>query len=766
MEALRFGVESNAPGQNIYVRGTSGTGRTSLVRSLLAELDPQARRRLDRCYVHNFLQPDQPRLITLPSGQGPLLRRRVKELAEFIENRLLEALDSEPLNASRDAISKSMQEAIGSVTKPLEKELKTNGLALVRLQSGQLTKTAMFPVVNDQPVPPEELAQLLKAGKVTEKDLEEIEKKIQQFAPRLQEVSREANKVWQQGMKNIRIFVENEARAILENLTSDLLAEMPQAEVKEFITEVIDDVIEYRIDPKSLQGQPSPQVLYGVNVICSYDPDSNPVVHENTPTVSNLLGSVEPEFIGNGQMVTNYRGIRAGALVHADGGYLILDAYDVLSEPGSWRLLMWALRTGSVEIVPSDLGWPLIKQSLKPQAIDISVRIILIGSSRLYYQLDQVDQDFTNLFKALADFNSEIERSALGINQYAAVVARICRDEDLVHFNASGVAALAEHGGRIASRKGKITARFGRIADIVREASFLATKAGAALVGRKHVEETIIRNKYRASLPSTRFQELIHDGTIMVQTRGSVVGQINGLAVINAGQLSYGFPARITATIGAGRAGVIDIEGAAALSGAIHTKGFHILGGLLRHLLHSDHPLAFSASIAFEQSYGGIDGDSASGAEICCLISALTGVPIRQGLAMTGSIDQHGHIQAIGAVNEKIERFFDACKSMGLNDEQGIIIPWSNAGDLMLRPDVVEACAAGHFQIHAVKNVNEALEVLTGKEAGKPGSDGKYPDDSLLGLAQLKATEFWRKTMNRPERIQSADAETQEHRIR
>ena len=761
MESLRFGVESIAPGQNIYVRGTSGTGRTSLVRSLLAELDPQARRRLDRCYVHNFLQPDQPRLITLPSGQGPLLRRRVKKLAEFIESGLLESLDSEPLKASRDAISKSTQDAIGSVTTPLEKELKTNGLALVRLQSGQLTRTAMFPVVDGQPVPPEELAQLLKANKLTEEDLEEFNKKIQQFAPRLQEVSREANKAWQQGMKNIREFIENEVRGILQNQTSEMLAEMPQAEVKAFIAEVIDDVIENRIDPQSLQGQPPPQVLYGVNVICSYDPDSNPVVTENTPTVPNLLGSVEPEFIGNGQMVTNYRGIRAGALVHADGGYLILDAYDVLSEPGSWRMLMRALRTGSVEIVPSDLGWPLINQSLKPQAIDVSVRIILIGSSRLFYQLDQIDQDFTNLFKVLADFNSEIERSELGINQYASVVARICRDESLVHFDASGVAALAEHGARIASRKGKITARFGRIADIVREASFLATKAEVVLVSREHVEETIIRTKYRASLPSTRFQELIHDGTIMVQIRGSVVGQINGLAIINAGQLSYGFPARITATIGAGQAGVINIEGAAALSGSIHTKGFHILGGLLRHLLHSDHPLAFSASIAFEQSYGGIDGDSASGAEICCLISALTGVPIRQGLAMTGAIDQHGHIQAIGGVNEKIEGFFDACQSMGQNDEQGIVIPSSNAGDLMLRPDVVEACAEGRFQIHAVKNVSEALEVLTGKEAGQAGIDGKYPEDSLLGLAQIKATDFWHKTMNRPDHKQEADSGSQ-----
>lgn len=764
MEALRFGVESAAPGQNIYVRGTSGTGRTSLVRSLLAELNPQARRRLDRCYVHNFLQPDQPRLITLPGGRGPLLRRRIKELAEFIENSLLESLETESTKASSDSISKSMQAEVGGITQPLEDELKANGLALIRLQSGPVTRTVMALVVDGQPVPPEEVAQLLKAGKVTEKDLEEFEQKIQQFSPRLQEVSREANKAWKQGMQKIRDLIENEARAILQAHTAELLDEMPQPEVAVFIAEVIDDVIENRIDPQSLQGQPPPQVLYGVNVICSYDADSSPVVTENTPTVANLLGSVEPEFIGSsGQMVTNYRGIRAGALVHADGGYLILDAYDVLSEPGSWRMLMRALRTGSVEIVPSDLGWPMATQSLKPQAIDISVRIILIGSSRLYYQLDQVDQDFTNLFKVLADFNSEIERSELGTNQYAAVVARICRDENLIHFDASGVAALTEHGARVASRKGKITARFGRIADIVREASFLAARSGAAQVSRGQVEETVKRTKYRASLPSTRFQELIHDGTIMVQTSGSVVGQINGLAIINAGQLSYGFPARITATIGAGRAGVINIEGAASMSGAIHTKGFHILGGLLRYLLQTDHPLAFSASIAFEQSYGGIDGDSASGAEICCLISALTGVPIRQSLAMTGAIDQHGHIQAIGGVNEKIEGFFDACNSMGLNGEQGIIIPQANAGDLMLRPDVVKVCAEGRFHVHAVKNVSEALEVLTGREAGQPDDDGNYCEGSLLGLAQLKAADFWARTMNHPGRKPGEDPDGSGH---
>ena len=376
----------------------------------------------------------------------------------------------------------------------------------------------------------------------------------------------------------------------------------------------------------------------------------------------------------------------------------------------------------------------------------------MIGGGNLYYQLDQVDQDFSELFKVLADFDSEIERSEEGVAQYAGVLARLSHEEGLLPFAAGGVAALAEHGARIAARKGKISARFGRIADIVREASFIAKKTGSDEVDRQHVEETTARTRFRASLPARRFQELISDNTIGVETRGEVIGQVNGLAVIQTGPLSYGFPARLTATIGAGRAGVINIEGASALSGAIHTKGFHILGGLLRHLLRTEHPLAFSASIAFEQSYGGIDGDSASGAEVCCLLSALTGVPIRQGIAMTGAIDQLGHIQAVGGINEKVEGFFDACCTLGLTGEQGVIIPAANAGDLMLRHDVVQACQQGQFHVFSVAHIGAALEVLTGIPAGEVDDDGQYPKESLLHLAQSRASELWRRTLTQPGR--------------
>jgi ATP-dependent Lon protease len=756
---MRFGVECDAPGQNVYVRGVSGTGRMTMVHSVLRELKPRARRRLDRCYVHNFSQPDRPRLVTLKAGQGPVFRRMMKEVADFIQHRLAETLSSEPMKARRDSIKEQTQAELQNITEPLEKELHANGLTLVQLQAGPYTQTAIFPVMDEKPVSPEQFGKLVAAGKIDQAEASRIEEKIRQYSKKMAAISEQASRVYQAGVESLQQLFEGETRSILENLTQAIVREMDCEAVNCFIEEVIDDVVENRVPAGNADELPDPHHVYGVNVIRSHEEeDESPIIIENSPTVHNLLGTVETEWMPGGQSLSNYRGIRAGSLVLADGGFLVLDAHDLLTEPGAWRILMRSLRTRSVEIVPNELGWPFVTHSLKPEPIDISVRIIMIGSGGLYYQLDQLDQDFSDLFKVLADFDSEIERSDEGVAQYAGVLARMSQEETLPQFSAGGVAALAEHGARIAARRGKISARFGRIADIVREAAFIARNAGVNEVERQHVEQTIKRTRYRASLPARRFQELISDETIRVATDGEVVGQINGLAVIHAGPLSYGFPARLTATIGAGQAGIINIEGASELSGAIHTKGFHILGGLLRHLLHSDHPLAFSASIAFEQSYGGIDGDSASGAEICCLLSALTGVPIRQGIAMTGAIDQHGHIQAVGGVNEKIEGFFDACGTIGLTGQQGVLIPAANAGDLMLREDVVQACSEGRFHVYAVTDVCEALEILTGMPAGEADEAGRYPEGSLLQLAKTRATEFWRKTLTQPDQANPATA--------
>ena len=338
-----------------------------------------------------------------------------------------------------------------------------------------------------------------------------------------------------------------------------------------------------------------------------------------------------------------------------------------------------------------------------------------------------------------------IDRDDAGLRYYAAAVSRIAEEGSLLPFSADGVAALCEHGARIAAQQGKLTARFARLGDLTREAAFLASRAGEAMVGASRVKEAVQRTKARANLPSRRFQEMIARGVIGVNTRGVATGEVNGLAVIQAGQLTYGFPNRITATIAPGRAGTINVEHEAALSGRIHTKGFLLLGGLLRTLLAPEHPLAFSASVAFEQSYGGVDGDSASGVEFCCLLSALTGLPARQDLAMTGAIDQVGHLMAIGGANEKIEGFFDACAHEGLTGTQGVIIPRSNAGDLMLRHDVVEACRAGQFAVYAVGRIEEAIELLLGQDAGARDKHGNYPPESVLGIAVARAEAFWRQ---------------------
>ena len=560
------------------------------------------------------------------------------------------------------------------------------------------------------------------------------------------------NEALREAAQQARELNESIIRSLWQEVTKPILKKFADEKVTQFLKDIVDDVVELRLyGPSNAEGGPDLKARYGVNIVLTQtDESTRPVIQESTPSLVNLLGTVEPKWGPGGIAVSDYRGIRAGALLMADSGYLILDVNDLISEPGAWRALMRTLRTEQLEIVPPELGWMRQQVITQPEPININVRVVLVGDLPTYYQLDHIDADFRELFKVLADFDSEMTRDDSGVMQYANVVAALCKMESLPPFHRTAVAALAEHGARIVSRKGKLTARFGRIGDIAAEAAFLA---GNRLVRAKHVKEAIQRTKDRASLPSRKFRELVENETLVVQTEGEVVGQINGLAVMHSGPLTYGFPARITATIGPGRAGLINIEGRAQMSGSIHTKGFQILGGLMRHLLKTKHPMAFSASLAFEQSYGGIDGDSASGAEIVCLLSALTDVPVKQGMAMTGAIDQHGHLEAIGGVNEKVEGFFDACDYFGLTGDQGVVIPKSNAGDLMLREDVVKACKRGKFNVFAVDNIYDAIELMTGQKAGQPDEEGKYPEGSLLACAHDRVEEYWRLTLASPQQL-------------
>ncbi len=749
--AIEFGIECHANGQNIFVRGLAGSGRMRLVRRMLEEIKPTCKVKQDRCYVHNFSEENKPRLISLPAGRARGFRRSMHRFAEFVRDGLVEALKADAVKTRLEAIERIGNERIEVVTAPFEKALKDANLALVTVQMGAVAQTAIFPVHDGKPVPPEEYEELRSQEKITDEENKQIESDRETYGRDLEAITERVRAIRRRTAQQLQSVGEDTARSLLYEIARDILVEYPGDDVRVFLSEVIDDIAENRLGGGADGEAFDPIQAYGVNIVVEHAEDNVcPIVVENTPTLTNLLGTIDREWTQRGPGMSDYGMIRGGSLLNADGGYLILEARDVLGEPAAWKYLMRTLRTGELEIVPSELGGLYLAPSAKPEPIPVQVRVILIGDSDLYYLLDSYDPDFQNLFKVLADFEPDVPREPEGVEQYAGAIARSATQEDFPHFHRSAVAALLEHGARIAASQIRVSTRAGRISDIGQEAAFLAQKDGCKLVMAEHVFAAVTRTKERASLPSRRFREYLRNGTIRIQTDGATVGQINGLAVIRAGMLTYGFPARITTSIGAGTAGIVNVEGQASLSGSIHTKGFHILGGLLRHMLHMDHPLAFSISVAFEQSYGGIDGDSASCAEICCLLSALTDVPIRQDVAITGSIDQKGHVQAIGGVNEKIEGFYDTCADLGLTGKQGVIIPGANAGDLMLRRDVVEACRKGRFRVWAVGTVPEALEILTGEATGEADADGIYPEGSLLAKAVEKATEFWVMSLQSP----------------
>ena len=665
-DALQYGIEARAKGQNVFVRGLEGTGRASLVRQNLEAVKAACGPARDRCYVHDFTVPDRPALITLPRGRGHAFRSAIDRFARYVREELARVLASDVVRVEKAALERQSQRQVQEVGRANEEKLQA--------------------------------------------------------------------------------LIERNIRSLLEPLAAEIASEFETPAVRRFLGQVIQDVLERqrwaRSDGGTEEGDFSR--LYAVNVILAHEEGTTngPIVVETAPTLHSLLGTIHHNAGSDGGEV-NHHSITGGSLLRADGGFLVIEAREILSEEGAWKVLVRTLKTGLLHLTPPAPYpvWPIA-----PQPIDVDIKVILMGDHEVFDHLNASDPDFPHLFKILVDFDDTIPRDDEGLALYAGALARIVKQQSLPPFHRDAVATLTEHGARIASQSGKLTARFGRLADIAREASWIARQDSNDVVRGAHVLEALRAGKRRASLPSRRFRELVMEQTLRVQATGKAVGQINGLAVLHAGPLTYGFPARITATIGAGTSGIINIEREAALSGAIHTKGFLLLGGVLRTLLQTDHPLTFNASIAFEQSYGGIDGDSASGAEVCCLLSALAAVPLRQDVAMTGAVDQMGNILAVGAVNEKIEGFFDSCRDLAGGRPIGVIIPASNAGDLMLRADLLEAARQGMLRVWAVRTVHEALEILTGMPAGVRDRGGVYPDGSLLALAMKQAREYWIRT--------------------
>lgn len=727
-EALRFAIESKTPYQNTFVRGLVGTGRKTLVMKELGDLQPKARRQHDFCYVHNFELSNCPSLIVLDKGYGKLFKGMVDKLTSYLVNDLKETINSTALRTARKNTEDDYNEKIQQRFEALDEKLKKEDLTLVTVGEGNQRQTIIAPLYEGNPLDQKMAQQLIADGKLPENYFDVLREKIAPYQDELVGVSLESAKIGEEMDMAIKQINIDFVRTQINEHSQIIREKFDEQSVLDFIDGLTEDFINNRLHNQGEEQLDLTQ-LYSVNIINRRHCDDNaPIVFESAPTEANLIGDIEPNA-----NKPPHENIRAGSLLQADGGFLILEIDNAFWESGAWANLMRTLRTGLLNIATSN-AQNAYASAVKPEAIELDVRVILIGSPQHFYMLNQMNPDFMDIFRILADMDTTLPRDNETFVQYAQVLKNAIKQDHLPDFHKSAIIELIEYGARMSGTGDEVSGRFRRIIDVAREAAYHAEKDNSELVHDTHIQSALACAKKRTYLPTERFYRLLKNKTINIHTEGLVTGQINGLAVTSNGVMSYGFPARITATTAPGKTGLIDIEGVASLSGQIHTKGIGILGGLMRHLVKPHHPLSFSASIAFEQSYGGIDGDSASGAEACCLMSALSGVPIDQGVAMTGAIDQFGNLQAIGGVNEKIEGFFDTCAYHGLTGTQGVIIPTSNAAELMLRDDIVSACRDDKFHIFAVDHVLDALAILTNQASQKSAlfDDRRYEADSTL----------------------------------
>ncbi len=748
LDAIEFGLDARTPGTNIFVAGSPGSGRETTVREAVARIAATRPVPPDWVYVYNFDEPDRPLAIALPPGEGRLLAARMEALLQTIARELPRALESEEVQRRRDAIMNAVAARRSELLDQLERFARAREIGLEITPAGIMS----FPLRNGQPIPKEVYDQL---PEIERRDIErrgqEVQAQIAATLRTIAQLEREAAQALHQLEHDVVRFVTGH---LFEDLREHYRTEK---DVLAFLERVESDLPEHAHDflPIPPAGGAPPvaefQLLqrnehisrYTVNVLIDNSGlQGAPVVFERNPTFANLIGRIDyrPVF---GAMVTDFRQIRPGALHRANGGFLVLHVLEVLRNPYSWEALKRALLCREVEIenLAEQLSvLPTVR--LRPQPIPLDVKVVLIGPAFLYQLLYQADEDFAELFGVRADFAPDITWDDEHVHDYAAFISRQVRDRQLRHFDRNAVARVVEYGARLRDDQRRLSARFLDIASLITEASHWAVKSGHDPVMAEDVDKAIAKRVFRANLPEERVQELIRDQTIAIETQGERVGQVNGLSIIDLGDYQFGIPSRITARVAIGRGSIISIEREIELSGPIHSKGFMILAGYLQGQYGAEIPLALTATITFEQSYNEVEGDSAASTELYALLSALSGVPLRQGIAVTGSVNQHGEIQAVGGVTRKIEGFFAVCQMRGLNGEQGVIIPAANVQHLMLNDDVIRAVAEGKFHIWAIHHVDEGIELLTGRSAGVRGPDGQYPPDSIHGLVQARLAAF------------------------
>ena len=730
LRALRVGLEMGHDGFNIFVTGLSGTGRTTTIKRLLKEYENRPAELTDKCYVHNFRDEDSPIMLSFPAGQGVVFKKDMANCLSELLKGIPAAFESRRYQEQRKAMLEHFQSRQRTVLKDFEKRVKDRGFEVVQVQSGPGMRPEIVPVIDGSPANTEQLQAKVDAGELPQDQLNALLAQQTELEGQMDLIMREMRNIERKAKKSLEDLSHKIVVPIVEELVDDVKEKYTSPKAHAYLDEVKQDVIE-NVQRFNQKDEAQPSVLgiqmqkedddfteYQVNVIVDNGTDRRPpVIIETNPRYKNLFGTIEREVDRNSVWRTDFTHIKAGSLVKADGGYLVVNALDALIEPGVWTTLKRVLRNGEIEIQPLESGLFGSSSALKPEPISLNAKVIMIGDAYIYRILYSMDDDFKKIFKIRADFDTEMPNEEKSISSYVSFIKTLCDDEKLTVFDVSGVTEVVEYGIRLAGQQNKLSTRFSVLADVIRESDYWAKKETAQQVTGDHVRKAIDERIERVKMLEEKIQEMITDGTIMIDTTGMVVGQVNGLSIYDGGEYAFGKPTRITAKTSMGRAGIINIEREADMSGPSHNKGVLILGGYLRYKYAQNKPLVLSASIAFEQSYSGVDGDSASSTEVYAILSSLSGFPLRQDLAVTGSVNQHGEIQPIGGVNLKIEGFFDVCKARGLTGTQGVLIPHQNEKDLMLRHDVLEAVRKKEFHIYSVRTIDEGIALLTGKPA-------------------------------------------------
>ena len=758
-----MGLAMNHFGYNIFVTGLSGTGRTTTIKRLLHAFESKRGELRDHCYVFNFKHPDMPIAISLPAGQGRGLK---EDMASFIRDLIRDLptlYESQRFQQARKAVLTHFQERQKSVLLDFEKKVKERGFELVQVQVGNLMRPDIAPLVGEKATNLDEIDGMVQKGEFPKEQYESLKAAQAVLEKQMAVVFRELRNIEKKAQQSVTEVEERFVMPMVDEYVEILKTTYDSERVRSYLEEVRAHIKgnlsrfqknQPTNSPPANEAQEEEEeeddfLEYQVNLLVdNSDTEHIPIVIETNPKFKNIFGTVERVMERGGVWKTDFTQIKPGALLHADGGYLVLNALDVLLEPGVWQDLKRSLRTGKAELQPNEPMYGFAPTGMKPEAIDLNIKVIMIGDAEIYQLLYLRDDDFKKIFKIRADFDYEMERDNSAVNQYLGFVKMVTEDEKLRHFDRDALASLVEFGVRLSGSQKKLSTRFNVLADVIREGNYWAEQDVSPIVRAKHVHKAIEERIYRVKLIEDKVQEMITDGVIMIDTQGAVVGQVNGLSVYDTGEYAFGKPARITAKTSLGRAGVINIERESELSGPTHNKGFAILSGYLRSKFAQDKPLIMSASVTFEQSYSGVDGDSASSTEIYAILSSLAEVPLRQDIAVTGSVNQNGEVQPIGGVNLKIEGFFDVCKERGLTGKQGVMVPKANVPDLMLREDVLEAVRKKLFHIFAVGSIDEGVEILTGWKAGHKRPNGSFEPGTVYHLVDSKLrfyAEQWKK---------------------